>query len=116
MTGYLTTHVLDTSRGCPAEGLTVELFRVDGPDREPLARMTTNADGRTNAPILPQGRFAPGAYELLFHAGPYLARHATADQLPFLDLVPIRFVMAQPAHFHVPLLLSPYGYATYRGS
>lgn len=117
MTGYLTTHVLDTARGCPAEGLVITLDRIgaDGPER--VAQAVTNADGRTDAPILPQDAFAPGTYELTFHAGDYLRSSGQAGAEPlFLDRVPIRFGMAEAAHFHVPLLLSPYGYSTYRGS
>jgi 5-hydroxyisourate hydrolase len=113
MQGYLTTHVLDTARGRPAAGLEVTLFRLDGARAE-IARATTNADGRTDAPILPADAFATGAYELVFQAGAWLAR----EGLPggFLDAVPIRFTMAEDAHYHVPLLLSPFGYSTYRGS
>lgn len=114
MPGYLTTHVLDTARGCPAEGLRIELYRLDGPDRTRLAEMRTNADGRTDAPILPQGDFAPGSYELVFHAGDYLRGLGLAAD--FLDVIPLRFTMAAADHYHVPLLLSPYAYATYRGS
>lgn len=117
MTGYLTTHVLDTARGCPAEGLTIELFRLDGRDRILLARLKTNTDGRTDRPILPADQFAPGIYELLFHTGAYLDASGTPAEKPrFLDVIPIRFGMSEPSHYHVPLLLSPYGYGTYRGS
>ncbi len=116
--GYLTTHVLDTARGCPAAGLRIELFRLSGEGRRSLAEMVTNADGRTDGPILPAGAFGVGEYELLFHAGDYLRASAPgADEPPFLDLVPIRFGVSDPqAHYHVPLLLSPFGYSTYRGS
>jgi len=116
--GYLTTHVLDTARGLPAAGLRIELFRLDGSDRVEIGRFETNADGRTDSPVLPAEAFETGAYELLFHAGEYIARSGSA--LPegvFLDLVPIRFTITDAgAHYHVPLLLSPYSYATYRGS
>ena len=114
MTGYLSTHVLDTARGCPAAGLKIELFRIaeDG-SRSLLSTLHTNADGRTDRPILPTASFAPGTYELLFHAGAYLG---TGDSPAFLDLIPIRFGMAEETHYHVPLLLSPFGYSTYRGS
>lgn len=117
MTGYLTTHVLDTGRGCPAEGLRIELFRLEGDARTHLRRMQTNQDGRTDTPILPREDFAAGTYELLFHAGAYLDSINTPPEAPrFLDLIPIRFGMSQPTHYHVPLLLSPFGYSTYRGS
>lgn len=116
--GYLTTHVLDTARGVPAAGLHIELFRLDGESREPLGTFETNTDGRTDAPVLPAEAFATGEYELIFHAGAYIAKSgATLAEGVFLDTVPIRFTIADPgAHYHVPLLLSPYGYATYRGS
>ena len=117
MAGYLTTHVLDTARGCPAEGLTIELFRVDGDARHLLKTLITNADGRTDEQILPSDRFATGVYELVFHAGAYLDAVGTPPEAPrFLDVIPIRFGMSEPAHYHVPLLLSPFGYSTYRGS
>ena len=115
MAGYLTTHVLDTGRGCPAEGIAITLYRVNGA-REEIARAVTNADGRTDAPILPEEVFAVGAYELVFHAGDYLRRVGVSGEPLFLDEVPIRFGMAEAAHYHVPLLLSPFGYSTYRGS
>ncbi|MGX0977841.1 5-hydroxyisourate hydrolase [Roseovarius sp. MBR-51] len=115
MPGYLTTHVLDTARGCPAPDLLIRLSRIRGDAPDPLCDMRTNADGRTDAPILPEAEFAPGTYELLFHVGDYL--RALGGEGPFfLDLVPIRFTMTEASHYHVPLLLSPFGYATYRGS
>lgn len=117
MAGYLTTHVLDTARGCPAEGLKIELFRLNGPERSLLKTLHTNADGRTDAQILPADEFTAGIYELVFHAGAYLQATAAPSDAPrFLDIIPIRFGMSQQAHYHVPLLLSPYGYSTYRGS
>jgi 5-hydroxyisourate hydrolase len=82
-----------------------------------VAEALTNADGRTDAPILPERDFETGLYELVFHAGDYLRATGQAGQTPlFLDTVPIRFGMAEEVHYHVPLLLSPYGYSTYRGS
>lgn len=113
--GYLTTHVLDTARGLPAAGMPIELYSGDG-DR--LAQMVTNDDGRTDAPILPPSAFVPGVYELIFHAGDYLRQtEDLAGPVLFLDRIPIRFGIADPhAHYHVPLLLSPFGYSTYRGS
>ncbi|GGD40003.1 hydroxyisourate hydrolase [Sinisalibacter lacisalsi] len=117
MSGYLTTHVLDTARGRPAAGLAIDLYRVEGEARAHLRRMETNDDGRTDGPILPEAEFEIGDYELVFHAGAYLEAHAAAPEAPrFLGDVPIRFTMSEPAHYHVPLLLSPYGYSTYRGS
>lgn len=118
MTGFLTTHVLDTARGCPAEGLRITLYRLEGETRTQLAQMRTNADGRTDSPILAAEAFATGAYELVFEAGDYLRASGQAAEDPlFLDVVPIRFGMSDAtAHYHVPLLLSPYGYSTYRGS
>ena len=117
MAGYLTTHVLDTARGCPAEGIKIILVRLDGEDRVVVAEAVTNADGRTDGPILPEDAFATGSYELLFHAGDYLRRTGQADDEPrFLDTIPIRFGMNAQDHYHVPLLLSPFGYSTYRGS
>lgn len=117
MTGYLTTHVLDTSQGCPAEGMTIELYRIDGETRTHLRTLITNDDGRTDSQILPEAEFAIGEYELVFHAGAYLDATGTPPEAPrFLSTIPIRFGMSQPNHYHVPLLLSPFGYATYRGS
>lgn len=117
MAGFLTTHVLDTARGAPAEGLRIALFRLDGTTRAPLAETVTNADGRTDTPILPVDDFATGTYELVFYAGDYLRQSGLVAETPlFLDEVPIRFGMAEQDHYHVPLLLSPYGYSTYRGS
>ena len=117
MPGYLTTHVLDTARGCPGDGIEIELFRIDGDSRTPLATLTTNDDGRTDQPILAEADFAPGLYELVFRAGDYLNRTDAPGAEPrFLDVIPIRFSMTEASHYHVPLLLSPFGYSTYRGS
>jgi len=117
MTGYLTTHVLDTARGCPAQGLRIELYRVEGEKRTHLKTLETNADGRTNEQILPEAEFAIGEYELVFHAGAYLNASGVPPENPrFLNVIPLRFGMSEAAHYHVPLLLSPFGYSTYRGS
>ena len=117
MPGYLTTHVLDTARGSPAAGLKIELFRIDGDKREKLRTLHTNDDGRTDEHILPADEFKTGIYELVFHAGDYLDSIGVVPESPrFLDVVPLRFGMSEAAHYHVPLLLSPFGYATYRGS
>ncbi|SLN53656.1 5-hydroxyisourate hydrolase [Pseudoruegeria aquimaris] len=118
MTGYLTTHVLDTARGCPAEGIRIALYKVSGNSHRKIAETVTNADGRTDAPILPAEAFETGTYELVFFAGDYLRATGQAEgEILFLDEVPIRFGMSDPqAHYHVPLLLSPFGMSTYRGS
>ena len=117
MAGYLTTHVLDTARGCPAQGLRIELYRITNDAREHLRTLHTNDDGRTDEQILPEAEFRPGTYELVFHAGAYLDASGVPKEEPrFLDIVPLRFGMSEAAHYHVPLLLSPFGYATYRGS
>ncbi len=117
MSGYLTTHVLDTARGLPAHGLRIDLFRLDGEARTHLRSVVTNADGRTDEPILPTTEFDIASFELLFHAGAYFDAIGTSNEAPrFLDIIPIRFGMSKPVHYHVPLLLSPFGYSTYRGS
>lgn len=117
MTGYLTTHVLDTARGCPAQAMQIELYRIDGDARSHLKTLVTNDDGRTDTQILPAEEFALGTYELVFHAGAYLDANGTPPEEPrFLDQIPIRFGMSESSHYHVPLLLSPFGYSTYRGS
>lgn len=116
--GRLTTHVLDTAAGKPAAGLKIALYRVSGNSHKKIAETVTNSDGRTDAPILPPESFEAGNYELVFSAGDYLraAGHSLSDPA-FLDEIPIRFGLAdEGAHYHVPLLLSPYGYSTYRGS
>ncbi|MCB2135922.1 MAG: hydroxyisourate hydrolase [Rhodobacteraceae bacterium] len=116
--GYLTTHVLDTARGVPAKGIAITLYRLSRDRREKIATTITNDDGRTDGPILPKGQFATGCYELLFETGPYLDATGTPPESPrFLSEIPIRFGISDAAaHYHVPLLLSPFGYATYRGS
>ena len=115
--GRLTTHVLDTSSGKPAAGLKIELWSVAA-KAEAIKVAVTNADGRADGAILEGDEFKAGNYELRFHAGDYLrASGAKLPEPPFLDVIPIRFGIANPAqHYHVPLLLSPYGYSTYRGS
>jgi 5-hydroxyisourate hydrolase len=114
--GRVTTHVLDTATGRPARGLRIVL-RDGGPDGALLADVKTNSDGRVDGPILDDAHFKPGVYELTFHAGDYLrAQGIDLPQPAFLDEIPIRFGLSEDAHYHVPLLLSPYGYSTYRGS
>lgn len=116
--GFLTTHVLDTARGIPAAGVEIVLYRVSGNSHKKIAVAVTNDDGRTDSPILPIDRFAVGSYELIFFAGDYLRAHGLAEgETMFLDQIPVRFgINDASSHYHVPLLLSPYGYSTYRGS
>lgn len=115
--GRLTTHVLDTASGKPAAGLTIWLYRVSGNSHKKIKEVVTNADGRCDAPLLEGRDFKAGQYELIFFAGDYLrSTGATLPEPAFLDQVPIRFGMAEETHYHVPLLISPYGYSTYRGS
>ncbi|MBX2880172.1 MAG: hydroxyisourate hydrolase [Granulosicoccus sp.] len=126
--GKLTTHVLDTSSGLPGRQIGVSLFRLTGDQRQPLITTQTNDDGRCDEPLLADGEFSAGQYELVFAIGEYFkrlgtsARSSTMPDLPFpdppfLDDVVLRFGIAHPEqHYHVPLLVSPYGYSTYRGS
>lgn len=113
--GRLTTHVLDTSIGKPAAGVRVVLRR-DGKDAV-LVEAATNSDGRLDRALLEGTEFKPGRYELAFHIGDYFrARGAALADPPFLDVIPLRFAVSEDAHYHVPLLVSPFGYSTYRGS
>lgn len=116
--GYVTTHVLDAARGCPAAGMRIDLYALEGEERRLVRTVTTNADGRTDAPVIPKAEIAAGTFELVFFAGDYLDAAGVAGESPrFLDRIPIRFGVADvEAHYHVPLLLSPYSYSTYRGS
>ncbi|RWC54288.1 hydroxyisourate hydrolase [Mesorhizobium sp.] len=115
--GRLTTHVLDTATGKPAAGLSIALYHLEGKARTHLKTVVTNADGRCDKPLLANAEFRIGEYELVFAAGDYLRQQGLSLPNPaFLDVIPIRFGMAEPVHYHVPLLVSPYGYSTYRGS
>ena len=115
--GFLTTHILDTARGIPAQGVTIELFRLEDDGRERIGVAETNDDGRTDAPLIPQGDLTEGAYELVFHIGDYFKGHAPDSAHPFIDIVPIRFgIDDATSHYHVPLLASPFSFSTYRGS
>ena len=118
MAGWLSTHVLDTARGVRGEGIKIALYRVRGNSHKKIAETVTNSDGRTDAPILPMETFETGTYELIFFTGEYLKAQGDAQgDVMFLDQIPIRFGMNDAeAHYHVPLLLSPFGYSTYRGS
>jgi 5-hydroxyisourate hydrolase len=110
MSGRLTTHVLDTARGRPAAGIPVELARLEGDRREVLRTLRTNADGRTDAPLLDGDELQAATYELVFDVGGHFSDG-------FLDRVPVRFTIDDPGgHYHVPLLVSPWSYSTYRGS
>ncbi|WP_293915311.1 hydroxyisourate hydrolase [Deinococcus sp.] len=132
----LSTHVLDTARGCPAPGIALELYLVGQGGRQLLTQAVTNADGRTDAPLIERGQLLPGTYELEFRVAAYFAGLGAAQlnpghldsghldsgqpdsgQPPFLDVITLRFTVADTArHYHVPLLVSPWSYSTYRGS
>ncbi len=109
--GRLTTHVLDTAQGRPGAGIEVKLYRLEGETGTLIASATTNRDGRTDAPLLEGAEFRTGTYQLVFRVGAYFKSQG------FLDAVPVRFKIADAsAHYHVPLLCSPWSYTTYRGS
>ena len=117
MSGFLTTHVLDTALGKPAQGLKIDLYRIEGETRSHIRTLVTNSDGRTDEQILPAAEFEIGQYELVFHCGAYFDAVGLETPKPrFIDEVPLRFGMSSDDHYHVPLLLSPYSYSTYRGS
>ncbi|MBN3563639.1 hydroxyisourate hydrolase [Aliamphritea spongicola] len=115
--GYLTTHVLDSAHGCPGSDIPVTLYRVDG-ERTLLAERHTNDDGRCDSPILDGSDFVAGVYELVFRVGDYYrGKGLSLPEPAFLDEVVLRFGIAdEDEHYHVPLLISPYSYSTYRGS
>ena len=114
----LSTHILDTHSGMPAEGVKIELFSLAHGAEQLIKSAITNADGRTDAPLLSGEDYKPGVYELRFHMGDYFrARGVALPDPPFVDVAPIRFGMADAdGHYHVPLLASPWAYSTYRGS
>ena len=115
--GFLTTHILDTARGVPAANVKIELFRLAKHGRDLLIETATNSDGRTDEPILAAGKMSSGTYELTFHMGDYFAGGSSKSTNPFIDIVPIRFgIDDENAHYHVPLLASPFSFSTYRGS
>lgn len=113
--GRLTTHVLDTAQGKPGAGISVKLFSLEN-GRHLVATSVTNDDGRTDQPLLEGETYRPGSYELEFAIGAYFAGQAFACDPPFLDDVVVRFSLANDRHYHVPLLVSPWSYSTYRGS
>lgn len=116
--GRLSTHVLDTARGKPAAGVRITLYRIEGQARTLIGETLTNHDGRTDQPMLTGDAMAVGVYELVFAAGAYLRASGQAGEgMLFLDEIPIRFGIPDAAqHYHVPLLISPFAYSTYRGS
>lgn len=123
MPGKLSTHVLDTAQGCPADQMTIELWILpssDNPgldDRKLLKTVRTNSDGRTDAPLLTEGEFQVGVYELVFFVGEYFDRRENLPNPRFLDRIPLQFGVSDSSiHYHVPLLVSPWSYSTYRGS
>lgn len=116
--GYLTTHILDTANGCPAAGVRVQVKRIENGTAELIKETLTNADGRCDEPLAEGEAFSVGQYELVFSMGAYFAGKETQlDEPPFVDEVVLRFGVAHAEeHYHVPLLVSPYSYSTYRGS
>ena len=116
--GRLTTHVLDAAHGCPGSSIKVELYRVEGQQLELVNTALTNSDGRVDAPLLQGDDYRTGVYQLQFSAGAYYrARGLQLPETAFLDVVVLRFgIDEQQEHYHVPLLISPYSYSTYRGS
>jgi 5-hydroxyisourate hydrolase len=111
MSATLTTHILDTARGVPAGGVLIVLYRISGTTRSKLATTLTNEDGRTDRPLADE--LEQGIYELVFSVGDYFSRTSTRT---FFDELPIRFIIQENGHYHVPLLLAPWSFATYRGS
>lgn len=121
MSGKLTTHVLDTANGCPASGIAIALWQLDSEtntdSKTLLKTIKTNNDGRTDEPLLIGEEFKAGVYELVFTVGNYFARYADYAEPLFLDQIPLRFGIGDvEAHYHVPLIVSPWSYSTYRGS
>ena len=118
MPAKLSTHVLDTAHGCPAAGLKIELWSLHGEERTLVTSAKTNADGRTDLPLLAADEMKPGLYEIIFFVGDYFAaKSPTLPKIRFLDHVPVRFGIADAGSaYHVPLLCSPWAYSTYRGS
>ena len=114
--GRLTTHVLDTMHGKPARGMRLDLLMVHGDHSHHILTTNTNEDGRVDQPLMDGERFGLGEFELIFHVGQYFKRLGVELEHQFLDTVPVRFRITEATHYHVPLLVSPYAYSTYRGS
>ncbi len=116
--GRLTTHVLDAAHGCPGSDIRIELYRVEGERLELITTRQTNTDGRCDSPLLDGDDYRSGVYQLQFSAGDYYrGRGVQLPEPAFLDVVVLRFgISAEQDHYHVPLLISPYSYSTYRGS
>lgn len=113
----ITTHVLDTARGCPAAGVPVQIWKITEDDKELLAEKVTNADGRTDSPLLEGQAFVAAEYEIVFFLAAYFARVVAGHSPPFLRIVPVRvFCDPREGNYHIPLLCSPWSYTTYRGS
>ena len=113
----LSTHVLDTAHGRPGSGMGFALYRLDGEARIKLAEGVTTADGRAPGELLPEASYQPGRYQLVYQVAAYFrTQGVTLPEPPFLDEVTLSFGLAQEAHYHVPLLVSPFGYTSYRGS
>ena len=114
--GRLTTHILDTAQGCPAANVSIRVFHVDG-ERRLVGSATSNADGRTDRPLVEGDAMRGGCYELEFDIGAYFSAQGLRTGKPaFLDTVVVRFSVSDDDHYHVPLLASPWSYSTYRGS
>tara|TARA_Y100000746_G_C15435973_1_gene420644 strand:- start:108 stop:461 length:354 start_codon:yes stop_codon:yes gene_type:complete len=117
MVGFITTHVLDTALGLPGSGITVELFKVNSDTSVLINSAITNSDGRLDSPILSKENFVLGQYELLFNVKNYFERQSLLGKKEaFFDIIPVRCCINSVTHYHIPLLLSPFGYSTYRGS
>ena len=115
--GFLTTHILDTAKGCPAKGVRIDVYRLYGAERKLIKTAISNEGGRTDEPIIAKGRMEIGTYELVFAIGDYFFGAMNSEAVPFIDIVPIRFGISDAdKHYHIPLLASPYSYSTYRGS
>jgi len=113
----LTTHVLDVYSGKPGKGISVELYYLDNSERKKITSVKLNNDGRADSPLIDGKNFIKGKYELVFHIGDYFKNKSLTNDVPFLDDVVVRFGISDPSqHYHVPLLVSPWSYSTYRGS